>query len=188
MGDDVPMTTAAPEKKKEEEEENRESEMEEMMKNAVPIQRSLDLCLVLETPRGRGVFASCFISSGTILDTCPILLLQPGESIPGRTIWDYSYNWPTPNSPTPTQAIILGLGSMFNHSSSRQNVGWRRNVENQVVVYTALRDVRRGEELLISYGSRLTFRDVEEDERRKEESKEEEGDGGLGGLDVEGLF
>ena len=60
-----------------------------------------------------------------------------------------------------TQAIIFGIGSMFNHSARRQNVGWTRNVEKKVVVYTALQDVKMGEELCISYGDRLTFVDAE---------------------------
>jgi SET domain-containing protein len=65
---------------------------------------------------------------------------------------------------------------MFNHSARRQNVGWKRNLEAQVVVYTALRDIREGEELLISYGPHLTFVDVEEAEvmgKREDETPED---------------
>lgn len=46
-----------------------------------------------------------------------------------------------------TQAVILGLGSMFNHSSHSQNVGWERDLKKEVVVYKALRDIQAGEEL-----------------------------------------
>jgi len=46
-----------------------------------------------------------------------------------------------------TQAVILGLGSMFNHSTLDQNVGFERDVERQVVTYRALRDISAGEEL-----------------------------------------
>ena len=45
------------------------------------------------------------------------------------------------------QAIILGLGSMFNHSELHQNVGWERDIEQELVRYTTLRDVEAGEEL-----------------------------------------
>jgi uncharacterized protein len=62
-----------------------------------------------------------------------------------------------------TQALILGLGSMFNHSNLRQNVGWERDIKNLLITYTALRDIKDGEELCISYGPRLTFKDVEEE-------------------------
>jgi hypothetical protein len=64
--------------------------------------------------------------------------------------------------PTTTQAIILGLGSMFNHSTLHQNVGWDRDLQKLLVTYTALRDIKRGEELCISYGARLTFKDADE--------------------------
>jgi uncharacterized protein len=60
-----------------------------------------------------------------------------------------------------TQAVILGLGSLFNHSTNNQNVGWTRDVKNSLVTYTTLRDIRSGEELCISYGDRLTFVDAD---------------------------
>ena len=62
-----------------------------------------------------------------------------------------------------TQAVILGLGSMFNHSAPNQNVGWERDIDRQLMTYTTLRDVKAGEELCISYGQRLTFKDTEEE-------------------------
>jgi len=65
--------------------------------------------------------------------------------------------------PSTTQAVILGLGSMFNHSNKQQNVGWERDLTHLLVTYTALRDIRKGEELCISYGSRLTFKDMDGD-------------------------
>lgn len=66
--------------------------------------------------------------------------------------------------PTTTQAIILGLGSMFNHSTMNQNVGWDRDIENHLVTYTTLSDIKAGEELCISYGQRLTFKDTDEEQ------------------------
>lgn len=67
------------------------------------------------------------------------------------------------------QAIVFGLGSMFNHSAIRQNIGWKRDLEAGVIVYSALRDIEQGEELLISYGSCLTFEDVETVDIREED-------------------
>lgn len=55
----------------------------------------------------------------------------------------------------------MGLGSLFNHSTGNQNVGWTRDVKNRLVTYTTLRNIRRGEELCISYGDRLTFVDTD---------------------------
>lgn len=70
------------------------------------------------------------------------------------------------------QALVLGMGSMFNHSRIRQNVGWKRDVEKQVIIYTALRDIREEEELLISYGTKLTFVDVEAQEFESDEEQD----------------
>lgn len=159
--------------------------------------------MILNIPYlGRGVFASQPIPSNTILDTCPVLILPPSEvsqHTRHTTLNHYTYNWPLapshPLHPNPsktsavtTQAVILGLGSMFNHSSIAQNVGWLRDVQNEVVVYKTLRDVHAGEELCISYGppEHLTFVDVEGEARMAEDRAEEEreraegGDGVLG--------
>ena len=67
---------------------------------------------------------------------------------------------------------MLGLGSMFNHSTVYQNVGWKRDLKRGVIVYTALRDLQEGEELLISYGTKLTFVDVEAKELESEEEED----------------
>ncbi|RPA95584.1 SET domain-containing protein [Choiromyces venosus 120613-1] len=134
----------------------------------VPLQRVDCLKLILDTPKGRGVFATRKIEAGTVVDTAPVIILhkeQFDNYIQHSLLLHYSYNWPiaceTPGKYTIHQAVVLGLGSMFNHSSIRQNIGWKRNLEKEVIVYTALRDIAEGEELLISYGSHLTFEDVE---------------------------
>ena len=57
---------------------------------------------------------------------------------------------------------------MFNHSALHQNVGWERNVKNLLITYITLRDIKAGEELCISYGARLTFKDSDADELESE--------------------
>ena len=97
-----------------------------------------------------------------------------------------------------TQALALGLGSMFNHSTKAQNVRWSRNTEQDYIVYTSLRDIEAGEELCISYGSRvLWFEDVEEHDQAKllatdqvavrEEIDLDVGGGTLAELELSGL-
>lgn len=99
-----------------------------------------------------------------MIDTCPVLILDPVENvkhIEKTTLYHYTYNWPSSNGKGKTQAVVFGLGSMFNHSTRHQNVGWIRDVENELVIYRALRDIREGEELCISYGDHLTFVDAD---------------------------
>ncbi|KAK4575352.1 hypothetical protein LTR86_001206 [Recurvomyces mirabilis] len=171
--------------------------------NKIALERSTSLYLLSNTPKGRGVFASHPIPKGTIIDTCPVLILDPQENathIEQTTLYHYTYNWPTkPTTPTSnpsdrrtpdqthkppkrnggagkTQALILGLGSMYNHSTHDQNVVWTRDLEHEVVVYRALRDIAPDEELCISYGDHLTFVDTDKAEGAKEEEQESEED------------
>ncbi|KAH9810044.1 SET domain-containing protein 4 [Teratosphaeria destructans] len=167
--------------------------------DAISLQRFAPLYLVLNTPKGmiirpflnghkakhsvgRGVFAGAPMPSGTIIDGCPVLILDPKENtnhIEKTSLYHYTYNWPiiarSPDRPTKivgkTQAVIFGLGSMFNHSKLHQNVGWTRDLRNDMVIYRALRDIEKSEELLISYGNALTF--VDADAPSKEEMDED---------------
>ncbi|KAF8474928.1 hypothetical protein BDZ91DRAFT_674929 [Kalaharituber pfeilii] len=135
---------------------------------SVPLPRSDSLYLVLDTPKGRGVYASCPISAGTVIDTAPVIVLTREDweqHVQFTALAHYSYNWPIRDGNTSQivmhQAIVLGLGSMFNHSRIRQNVGWRRDIGAGTVTYLTIRDVKEGEELLISYGDKLWFKDVD---------------------------
>jgi hypothetical protein len=111
------------------------------------------------------VFASKDIPSRTIIEVSPVLVLDPvenGEHISKTMLYNYTYNWPyTPKTkdeaestanppPASTQAVVFGLGSMFNHSTLHQNIGWKRDLENLVIRYITLRDIKAGEELCIS--------------------------------------
>ncbi|KAK5110725.1 hypothetical protein LTR62_005602 [Meristemomyces frigidus] len=140
----------------------------------VELQRFTPLYLRTNTPKGRGVFTSAPIPKGTTIETCPALLLSPEENtahIEHTSLYHYTYNWPLPaGGKGKTQAVILGLGSMFNHSTHHQNVVWTRDLVNLVVVYRAARDIETDEELCISYGDHLTFVDAD----RGVESEEEE--------------
>ncbi|RMZ81451.1 hypothetical protein DV738_g2171, partial [Chaetothyriales sp. CBS 135597] len=143
-----------------------------------PLTRANGLVLVLDTPKGRGVFASHGIEQGTVIEISPVLIFSPTEvknHLEQTCLNHYTYNWPssTFNSHTPTQALALGLGSLFNHSTLHQNVGWRRDLAMECIVYTALRDIAAGEELCISYGNgRLWFEDADGNQDDENDNKE----------------
>ena len=88
-----------------------------------------------------------------------------------------SSNWPIKDHETgvvsQTQAVALGLGSLFNHSLLHQNVGWSKDVTGQCIVYRALRDIKAGEELCINYG-KLWFVDADEEQPQQQELDNEE--------------
>jgi SET domain-containing protein len=133
----------------------------------IPMQRCPHLVIKADTPKGRGVFSTEVIPAKTVIDTCPVLVLGVEENqthIAKTSLYHYTYNWPIIDSDgnkKVAQAVILGLGSMFNHSMHEQNVIWERDTERQIITYRALRDIPIGEELCISYGSHLTFKDAD---------------------------
>ncbi|CZT08749.1 uncharacterized protein RCO7_03444 [Rhynchosporium graminicola] len=158
-----------------------EGAAEQSLRNGIPLERAAGLVLVMDTPKGRGVFASRDIPGRTVIEVSPVLVLDPVENeehVRKTNLYNYTYNWPynppparantqgvnATKPPTTTQAVILGLGSMFNHSTMHQNVGWDRDINNLLVTYITLRDIKAGEELCISYGQRLTFKDMDEKE------------------------
>lgn len=98
------------------------------------------------------------------------MLVFPPEDLSAITttrINHYTYRWPWRDAhtggETTTQALALGIGSIFNHSRN-QNVGFCLNVEQETITYTTIRDIEAGEELCLSYGPRLWFDDVDGDE------------------------
>lgn len=146
---------------------------------------NLELIFVLRI--GRGVFASSLILKGTVVETSPVLIFSKDE-VERHTsqicLQHYTYYWPDPDGGPQTQAIALGLGSMFNHSTLRQNVIWTRDVSAGTIIYTAHRDIQPGEELCISYGNaRLWFHDADlKDDEAELEGKDELQQSGLDAL------
>ncbi|KAI8087480.1 hypothetical protein BDF21DRAFT_414495 [Thamnidium elegans] len=126
------------------------------MSDSIPLsQHSLALELRSDPIKGRGVFANQEIEGNTLVEISPILLFNHDEySAHGKyTILDhYTYCWPG------GYALALGLGSMFNHDSE-PNVGFIRDIANNLIRYVTLRPITKNEELCISYGNHLWFDD-----------------------------
>ncbi|KAF2256646.1 SET domain-containing protein [Trematosphaeria pertusa] len=133
----------------------------------IPLQRCPDLGIISDTPKGRGVFATRDIPAKTVIDVCPVLVLGIEENkkhLEHTSLYHYTYNWPIidqDGKKKVAQAVIFGLGSMFNHSTQEQNVVWERDADRLFITYRASRDICAGEELCISYGDHLTFKDVD---------------------------
>ncbi len=101
--------------------------------------------------QGRGVFAAREIKKDEIIEECPCLTFQEGEEaehIDHTPLVCYYYRWTEG-----INAIVLGYGSLYNHSS-RPNALYRRNFENSSMEFVALRRIRAGEEITINYNGR----------------------------------
>ncbi|KAG9069986.1 hypothetical protein KI688_009316 [Linnemannia hyalina] len=116
--------------------------------------------------KGRGIFTTVSIPARTVIDISPILLFPSEEySTHGQhtQLDHYTYRWKG------GMALALGLGSMFNHSST-PNVGFQRDIDNSLIRYSTLREIQVGEELCISYGPNLWFPDMEDSQDQNNSS------------------
>ncbi|BGP42350.1 tRNA-specific adenosine deaminase subunit tad3 [Rhodotorula kratochvilovae] len=147
---------------------------------------------------GRGVYATSYIPAGKVIEISPVLVLpeheykgrQPGEQDDGTLkgveasqLRGYVFTWGRDGS----MAVALGIGSLFNHSSS-PNVTYSLDYSQYTISYRTAKSVKEGEELTIFYGHNVRFSN---DENTSEEDSFVQGDaiddgwGGLGGLDTQ---
>jgi SET domain-containing protein len=105
--------------------------------------------------KGRGVFARKAIRKGTVIERAPIILL-PTKDVFSQTadskLAEYVFAWGRD-----TVAVVLGYGSLYNHSyqPNAQYYDGGRLAQ----MFTAIRDIRAGEEITVNYngspGSRV---------------------------------
>ena len=113
----------------------------------MPIQASEFVEVKRVSGKGRGVFARCFISRGTVIERVPVIVLPAQEVMectPESRLASYVYDWGKS-----TVGLALGFGSMYNHSY-RPNARYDDEGQ-QTKIFTALRDITSGEEVTINY-------------------------------------
>jgi SET domain-containing protein len=99
--------------------------------------------------RGRGVFTTKNIPSGTVIEISPVIELSPKErkQIEGTKLFHYIFEW---GKSKRKAAMALGYISMYNHSFE-PNCEYEMDYENGNMTVRTLRAVKKGEELYFSY-------------------------------------
>ena len=103
--------------------------------------------VVLPSPLGgRGVFSTCPIPAGDVVERCPTIRLFR-KHVAGL-LNDYVYS-----HPRDPDSVLVGLGfcSLYNHQGSTTATLHKRFVGEELVL-TAARDIAEGEELTHCYG------------------------------------
>ncbi len=103
---------------------------------------------IKNTPdKGRGVFAEKDFKKGEIVEVCPVVVITEEEyNKLADTIFAY-YLYPWKGE---TSALVLGYGSVYNHSYS-PNIDWDQDFKSKSFLYTALEDIKKGDELTVNY-------------------------------------
>jgi len=108
---------------------------------------------VEESPiHGRGVFASDFIKSGEILEECHFIKVPVTEYV--KELHDYFFAWPKKKQDS--YALVLGYGSIFNHSDYG-SASWETDPSNNKFIFFATRDIQPGEEIYLNYEKEIDF-------------------------------
>jgi len=102
---------------------------------------------------GRGVFANRAFEQGELVDVCPVvILLKPLNQLPPR-IQTLVYSWSAlTDSSTPSTAVALGYGSLYNHNNPA-NMRYQAFDDEKVLRYSAVRNIEKGEELTVNYNN-----------------------------------
>jgi len=95
----------------------------------------------------RGMLAIKDIKKGELLEKCPVIVMtaKQEKSVDETSLVKYTYEW------TGTDiALVLGYGSLYNHSF-QPNADYRKDIKNENMVFRAIKDIKQGEEIFISY-------------------------------------
>ena len=100
------------------------------------------------TKKGRGVFALRDFKEGEIIEKCPIINITSKERKHcEKTVLNYYiYPWRS----TRSGSIVLGYGSIYNHSFN-PNADWKQNFKEEVMTYRALKEIQKGDEITVNY-------------------------------------
>lgn len=95
----------------------------------------------------RGVFATVDIKKGQLIHEAPVVPYPNRDHvfIEKTILADYAFEYGKNHT-----AILLGYGSLFNHSYE-PNATYDINFENHTFEFYAYRDIKAGEEVLINY-------------------------------------
>lgn len=96
----------------------------------------------------RGIFAKSDIKKGEIIETCPVIVipLKDQKLIDRTFVFNYYFRWGSRNQP----ALALGYGALYNHSYT-PNARYDQNVKKKIIVFKAIRNIKKGEEILTNY-------------------------------------
>lgn len=98
--------------------------------------------------KGRGVFALKSFKIGEMVENCPVLIFTPKErkNLEKTPLSHYIYPWKS----TRGAALVFGYGSIYNHSYF-PNADWKQNFKTQTMVFRAIKNIKKGEEITVNY-------------------------------------
>ncbi len=107
----------------------------------------------ISAKKGKGVFANKDIRKDTIIDVAHVIPLpnKDYKRIFKTILYNYCYIWEDPkHNPEYKNAISLSVSQFINHSYN-PNVRYIYDYDNNCIEFETLRDISKGEEMLVNY-------------------------------------
>jgi len=105
--------------------------------------------------KGRGAFAKIPIKNGAIIDIAYVVPIpnKDYKKIYKTILYNYCYIWEDPqHMPAFRNAITLSVSQFINHSFE-PNVKYLYDYESKAIEFSAIRDISKGEEILVNYNA-----------------------------------
>lgn len=98
---------------------------------------------------GLGVFARIPLKKDEIIEVCPVLEIPEEElsDLVKTKMLEYYFAW---GEDFKSGVIVLGFGSLYNHSYS-PNAKYLKDIINKVVKFTTIKSIKADEEILVNY-------------------------------------
>jgi len=98
---------------------------------------------------GRGVFACNAITTGAVIETAPVILLEKSERDFLQHTALFCYYFLVADERTPV-ALGLGYSSLYNHAY-HANAVYSISLKNKTISITAFKAIQAGEEITLNY-------------------------------------
>ena len=101
---------------------------------------------------GRGVFASKNIKKGELIEVCPVIKMSRNDpsNVDGAALVEYFFHFGATQTSTTAIAVVLGHGSLYNHSYE-PNATYKKKPADKTVEFFALKNIKKGEEITTNY-------------------------------------
>ena len=98
---------------------------------------------------GNGIFTSKAIKAKTVVEVSPVIVMTNSERelLDQTLLHDYIFEWGDRKKQC---CMALGYVPIYNHSFN-SNCEYEMEFENQLIRITAVKDIKKGEELFINY-------------------------------------
>jgi hypothetical protein len=96
---------------------------------------------------GDGVYSKLDIPIGIIVEKANVIKM-PSKKVEETDLMDYVFNNPYNHDEF---FVAFGFGSMYNHSDD-PHMTYEYNPDENKIIFKAIKDIKKGEEIYISYG------------------------------------